>query len=76
MAIRYKHYNQTLEWIEAEEEKGNLFVIRPSDSLSVDRIEKNPRKLDALYKQGYKAVSYTHLDVYKRQHKNISLINL
>lgn len=54
MAIRYKHYNQTLEWIEAEEEKGNFFVIRPSDSLSVDRIEKNPRKLDALYKQGYK----------------------
>ncbi|MDT3994177.1 patatin family protein [Mammaliicoccus sp. H-M34] len=54
MAIRYKHYNKTLEWIEEEEEKGNLFVIRPSDSLSVDRIEKNPKKLDALYKQGYK----------------------
>lgn len=53
MAIRYKHYNKTLDWIEAEEEKGNVFVIRPSKTFSVDRIEKNPRKLDTLYKQGF-----------------------
>ncbi|GGI43194.1 patatin-like phospholipase family protein [Mammaliicoccus stepanovicii] len=54
MAIRYKHYNQTLEWIEEEEDKGNLFVIRPTDTLAVDRVEKDPRKLDALYNAGYK----------------------
>nr|WP_263314372.1 patatin family protein [Mammaliicoccus sp. Marseille-Q6498] len=53
MAVRYKQYNKTLEWIDEEEEKGNLFVIRPTDSLSVDRIEKNPKQLDALYKRGY-----------------------
>lgn len=60
MEIRYKHYNKTLEWIETEEEKGNIFVIRPEDTLSVDRIEKDPKKLDALYKQGYEDAKKTY----------------
>lgn len=53
MELRYKHYNKTLDWIEEEEDKGNIFVIRPTNTLAVDRVEKNPRKLDALYREGY-----------------------
>lgn len=53
MELRYKHYNKTLDWIEEEEDKGNIFVIRPTNTLEVDRVEKNPRKLDALYREGY-----------------------
>lgn len=53
MELRYKHYNKTLDWIEEEEDKGNIFVIRPTNTLAVDRVEKDPRKLDALYREGY-----------------------
>ena len=47
MELRYKHYNKTLDWIEEEEDKGNIFVIRPTNTLAVDRVEKDPRTLDA-----------------------------
>ncbi|WP_436860593.1 patatin-like phospholipase family protein [Mammaliicoccus lentus] len=53
MELRYKHYNKTLDWIEEEEDKGSIFVIRPTNTLAVDRVEKDPRKLDALYREGY-----------------------
>ena len=53
MELRYKHYNKTLDWIEEEEDKGNIFVIRPTHTLAVDRVETDPRKLDALYREGY-----------------------
>ncbi|MGD7008987.1 patatin-like phospholipase family protein [Metabacillus sp. 84] len=49
---RYRMYNETLAYIEAQEKEGKVFVIRPSAKLEVGRIERNPVKLDALYKQG------------------------
>ncbi|OYD59200.1 patatin family protein [Fictibacillus aquaticus] len=49
---RYEKYNETLDYIEHEEEKGNVFVIRPSAKLDVGRIERSPAKLSALYDQG------------------------
>ncbi|TYR79828.1 patatin family protein [Priestia megaterium] len=51
---RYRLYNETLTYIEEQETKGNVFVIRPQVPLVVGRMEKNKDKLDALYKQGYK----------------------
>lgn len=50
---RHKVYNDTLAYIEELEQKGKAFVIRPSQPLVVDRIEKNKEKLSALYAQGY-----------------------
>ncbi|EJR44438.1 hypothetical protein IIM_05180 [Bacillus cereus VD107] len=54
MLSRHKVYNETLHYIEKEEQAGNLFVIRPEVQLQVDRIEKDPQKLQNLYEQGYK----------------------
>lgn len=50
---RYKMYNDTLDYIEELEKQYNAFVIRPSELLKVDRLEKNPQKLKALYEMGY-----------------------
>ena len=50
---RYKRYNETLETIEELEGKGKVMVIRPSEQLKVDRIERNSAKLHELFKNGY-----------------------
>nr|WP_078409256.1 DUF6363 domain-containing protein [Priestia abyssalis] len=50
---RYSTYNETVAYLEKEEEKGNIFIIRPAQPLSVGRMERNPVKLEGLYQQGY-----------------------
>ncbi|MDQ0243898.1 putative patatin/cPLA2 family phospholipase [Bacillus fengqiuensis] len=50
---RYRLYNETVAYLEKEEEKGNVFIIRPEQPLSVGRMERNPVKLEGLYQQGY-----------------------
>lgn len=50
---RFQIYNETIAYIEEEEKKGNVFVIRPSEPLKVGRMERNPQKLEELYNQGY-----------------------
>lgn len=52
MEDRHILYNETLEFIEKEEEKGNIFVIRPQEEVQVDRLEKDTAKLKVLYEQG------------------------
>ncbi|WP_071393334.1 patatin-like phospholipase family protein [Bacillus tuaregi] len=49
---RHKVYNETLQYIFDEEKKGNVLVVCPSEKLTVGRVEKNKRKLTALYQQG------------------------
>ena len=53
MATRHIRYNHTLEWIEREEKKGNIFVLRPHIMLGIRRIEKDATKLRPLYELGY-----------------------
>jgi len=50
---RYKQYNDTVAYLEEEEKKGNVLIIRPSAPLKVGRMERNPQKLAELYNQGY-----------------------
>ncbi|WP_066303627.1 patatin family protein [Bacillus sp. FJAT-29814] len=54
LMVRYKHYNQTLEYIHRQEEQGNLFVIRPSMEMPVGRVERNKERLERLYELGMK----------------------
>ncbi|MGM0845356.1 MAG: patatin-like phospholipase family protein [Bacillota bacterium] len=54
MMNRYKVYNDTVEYLEKEEERGRVFIIRPELPLKVGRIERNPIKLEELYNQGYR----------------------
>lgn len=46
------NYNNLKITIDSMQKNSNLFVIRPNKSITVRRIEKNPRKLVELYFQG------------------------
>ncbi len=46
-------YNTQLDLIDRLEADGLIFVIRPENPVTVDRIEKNVDKLTALYEEGY-----------------------
>lgn len=46
-------YNEQLELVERLEEEGKIIVIRPEKPVVVDRIEKNIKKLEDLYQEGY-----------------------
>lgn len=49
---RYKNYNETLDFIEELEKQGKAIVIRPSQEVTVGRIEKNKEKLYSLFHNG------------------------
>lgn len=53
ITARQKQYNETVERIDALEEKKEVFVIRPEKPLKAGRAERNKDKLYALYDQGY-----------------------
>lgn len=53
LAIRHTRYNRTLDFLEKEHARGNVFVIRPKYPSKVGRLEKNRERLEELYKQGY-----------------------
>lgn len=50
---RYRVYNETTRFLEEEEAKGNIIIIRPHQPVEVGRLERNPIKLEKLYEQGY-----------------------
>lgn len=50
---RHNRYNQSLEELEKMEKEGSVLVIRPSSSIEIGRLEKDPAKLKNLYKKGY-----------------------
>lgn len=66
MAQRYRHYNEQAAYIERLRKSGKVFVIRPKKAHGVGRVEKDPAKLKALYRQGYRdaADSYRQLMVF------------
>lgn len=53
MAERHVVYNECLDYIERLRRKGQIFVIQPQRTSGVGRIEKDKRKMKALYKEGY-----------------------
>lgn len=66
MLERHINYNNTLEYIERQQENGQAFVIRPKKVSDVGRIEKDKEKLIALYEEGYQdaADCYEELKAY------------
>ena len=54
LSRRIKVYNEQLEMVERMEDNGELVVIRPLRPMDVDRIEKDPVKLEALYEEGFR----------------------
>ena len=53
MIRRHVTYNRTLDFIEEHEKKGHIFLFRPQYDSGVARIEKDGKKLRALYEMGY-----------------------
>jgi len=51
-ANRHLNYNETLDKIREYEEKGEVYVIRPSRDLGIGRTEKSVEKLKRMYKLG------------------------
>ena len=54
LSRRIKEYNRPLEMVEQMEARGEVLCIRPERPLEVDRIEKDPVKLEALYEEGFR----------------------
>lgn len=54
MKERHLMYNATLKYIEEQQASGGAFVIRPKQAGKVGRIEKDVKKLEALYEEGYR----------------------
>lgn len=50
---RYKRYNKTMDFIEAQEAEGKAIIIRPIKPIKVTRTEKDSIKLRDLYMEGY-----------------------
>ena len=46
-------YNKTMNLIEQLESEGKIIVIRPLKPIEVSRMEKDTKKLTALYHEGY-----------------------
>ena len=53
-ANHYAEYNQAVEKVIEMEKAGKIFVIRPSESLDISRLEKDLAKVQAMYDLGVK----------------------
>ena len=53
IGMRYKNYNETLDFLAELEKDNKVFILRPTTPLEVGRYEKDSDKLTALYEQGY-----------------------
>lgn len=49
---RHIAYNATLDRIEQLKQENKVFVIQPKNTVEIGRLEKSPKKLEALYLQG------------------------
>ena len=53
LSRRIAEYNHQLDMVEEMEDKGLVDVIRPLRPMDVDRIEKDEKKLEDLYEEGF-----------------------
>lgn len=69
MENRHINYNQQTAYIENMQKSGKAFVIRPKRAGNVGRIEKDVKKLKALYREGYEdaAACYEELMKYLKE---------
>lgn len=65
MQKRHITYNETLEYLKRLEESGKVFVIRPKKASDVGRLDKDPKKIQALYEDGYADAAACHEELIK-----------
>lgn len=54
MAERHVHYNETTKYIREKELAGDIFVIRPKESLNISSMTTDPEELERVYQLGRK----------------------
>lgn len=54
MLTKYQRYNEITKKINQEEQKGKIFVFRPSTKIAIETFEKNANKLQEVYDLGVK----------------------
>ena len=64
LKMRYRRYNEVLDYIDALEAKGDAIVIRPEKQMEVGRTTSDRKKLSNLYDEGY-AIGQALLGKYK-----------
>jgi len=57
LSHRNEYYNRQLELVERLEDEGRILAIRPQSPVEVGRLEKDVKKLTALYKEGYRCAA-------------------
>ena len=62
-AIRHRNaeYNKQMELVERLESEGRITVIRPERPIEVGRMERDTRRLEALYDEGYALASQVEI---------------
>lgn len=68
---RYQHYNETVEQIVKLETAGDIYVIRPDQTLDISRLERDPDKLEAAYTLGLEDGQHHHAALKKYLEENI-----
>lgn len=63
MRERHLNYNTTVQYIEEQQEKGEVFVIRPKKPSDVKRVDRNRERLETLYHEGYEDAQACYLDM-------------
>ncbi len=53
LAARHEQYNTSLELAHRREEEGRVLILRPSSTLGIDRVTRDPARLTRLYDLGY-----------------------
>lgn len=60
---RHNAYNETLDYIESLASQGNVYVIRPKETLNAGRIERDKRLLELVYKRGYEDARFHYKEL-------------
>ena len=63
MKERHINYNAMLDYLKIQVDNGNAFVIRPKKKSGVSRIEKDGKKLEELYREGYRDAEERYMDL-------------
>ena len=61
---RHINYNETLEYIDKLEKEGKALVLRPTEEVIIDSMEKDLDKIQRIYDYGY-ALALEHLEEIK-----------
>lgn len=74
LKVRNENYNKSLDLIKKLKDEKKIFVIRPSEEITIDRYETNEEKLQYYYDLGYNDAkqSFKALQEYLKDVTNIS----